>query len=224
VTARDGRPGAVTGDAVRDRRTQYETAGLDVTDVDADPMVEWRRWHDAAAEAGLPEPNAMTLSTVGLDGAPDGRVVLVRGADARGLAFYTHLESAKSAQLAARAAAAATFAWLALHRQVRVRGAVERVPDAEADAYFATRPRGSQIGAWSSPQSRVIADRAALEAMVAETERRFAGVDVPRPQHWGGWRLVPAEWEFWQGRPSRLHDRVRYVRADGSWRRERIAP
>ncbi len=162
MTARDGRPGAVTGDAVRDRRTQYETAGLDVTDVDADPMVEWRRWHDAAAEAGLPEPNAMTLSTVGLDGAPDGRVVLVRGADARGLAFYTHLESAKSAQLAARAAAAATFAWHARHRQVRVRGAVERVPDAEADAYFATRPRGSQIGAWSSPQSRVIADRAAL--------------------------------------------------------------
>jgi pyridoxamine 5'-phosphate oxidase len=214
----------VSGDLVRDRRTQYETAGLDVADVDPDPMVEWRRWHDAAAEAGLPEPNAMTLSTVASDGTPDARVVLVRGADARGLVFYTHLESAKSLQLAARASAAGTFAWLGLHRQVRVRGTVTRVADAEADAYFATRPRGSQIGAWASPQSRVIPDRAALETLVAEVERRFDGRDVPRPPHWGGWRLVPTEWEFWQGRPSRLHDRVRYAPAPGTWRRERIAP
>jgi pyridoxamine 5'-phosphate oxidase len=142
--------------SLRDRRVQYETAGLDVPDVDADPIVQWHRWYDAAVVAGVVEPNAMTVSTVDEDGTPDARIVLVRGADARGFAFYTNYDSAKSRQLAARPVAAAVFGWLDLHRQVRVRGTVDRVPDAESDDYFGSRPRGSQLGAWASPQSEVI--------------------------------------------------------------------
>ncbi len=211
-------------DSIRDRRVSYETAGLELSDLDIDPIVQWQRWHDQAFEAGVAEPNAMTLSTIGLDGAPDARIVLMRGIDADGLAFYTNYDSAKSAQITQSPTAAATFSWLDLHRQVRVRGAVEAMSPAASDSYFATRPRASQLGAWSSPQSEVIADRSVLDALVAETEARFAGVDVvPRPDNWGGWRLVPNVWEFWQGRPSRLHDRLRYT--DGpDWTIERLAP
>jgi pyridoxamine 5'-phosphate oxidase len=210
---------------LRDRRVQYETAGLDVGDVDADPMTQWHRWHDEAFDAGIAEPNAMTLSTVDDDGAPDARIVLVRGADQRGFSFFTNYRSAKSEQLAARPVAAATFGWLDLHRQVRVSGSVERVDEAESDEYFATRPRGSQIGAWASPQSQAIAGRGELDELIAATAARFGDAAVPRPEHWGGWRLVPARWEFWQGRPSRLHDRLRYVPAGlQSWRIERLAP
>ena len=213
-----------TPDPIRDRRVQYETAGLDVADVAADPAQQWHRWHADAFDAGLVEPNAMTLATVDGQGVPDARIVLVRGADARGLAFFTNYESPKSRHLDARPVAAATFAWLDLHRQVRVRGIVERVDDEDSDAYFASRPRASQIGAWASPQSRPLRDRAELDALVEAATERFAGSDVPRPPHWGGWRLVADEWEFWQGRPSRLHDRVHYRLVDERWRIARLAP
>jgi pyridoxamine 5'-phosphate oxidase len=209
---------------IRDRRVQYETAGLDVGDLHPDPVEQWLAWHAEALTAGVAEPNAMVLSTVDGDGAPDARVVLVRGADQRGLAFYTSYRSPKSVQLDALPTAAATFAWLDLHRQVRVRGAVERLSPDESDEYFATRPRGSQIGAWASPQSQPIADRAELDQRVAEIAERFEGRDVTRPPDWGGWRLVPQHWEFWQGRPSRLHDRLRYQLSDGGWRVDRLAP
>ncbi len=212
-------------DPIRDRRVQYETAGLDLADLALDPMQQWHVWHSEAFDAGVAEPNAMTMSTVDLYGAPDARIVLVRGADRFGFTLFTNYESVKSHQLTARPVAAATFGWLDLHRQVRVRGSVERVSDHESDEYFASRPRPSQIGAWASPQSEVIRDRHELTELVADAERRFAGEPVPRPPHWGGWRLVPTEWEFWQGRPSRLHDRFRYRIDDAAgWTISRLAP
>ena len=210
--------------SLRDRRVQYETAGLDVGDLDASPFVQWQKWYDQAAEAGVAEPNAMTVSTIADDGAPDARVVLVRAADERGFVFFTNYDSAKGRQIADDPVAAATFAWLDLHRQVRVRGNVGRVTEAESDDYFASRPRDSQIGAWASPQSQVIADRDELLARVAELTERFTGRDVPRPEHWGGFRLAPVSFEFWQGRPNRLHDRFRYSRSGDLWTIERLAP
>ncbi|MFN5603883.1 MAG: pyridoxamine 5'-phosphate oxidase [Actinomycetes bacterium] len=210
---------------VRDRRVQYETAGLDRHDLDESPIQQWHAWYVDALEAGLPEPNAMAIASVDDDGLPDSRIVLARGVDDEGITFFGNYESAKGRQLDANPSASAVFPWLGLHRQVRVRGMVELLSSIESDAYFASRPRESQIGAWASPQSTVIDDRSELEQLVARFTAEFEGREVPRPSHWGGWLLVPETYEFWQGRPSRLHDRFRYrADLDGAWIIERLAP
>ena len=211
-------------DQIRSRRIQYETEGLDLADIDADPVTQWHRWYDQAVEAGLVEPEAMTVATVDAEGRPDARIVLVRGVDESGLVFFTNYTSAKGTQLETTPVASAVFGWLGLHRQVRVRGHVERLDAESSSEYFASRPRGSRIGAWASPQSSVIADRDELDRRVAEVEARFPDDDVPRPDFWGGWLIRPFEWEFWQGRPSRLHDRLRFSGRPGDWTIERLAP
>jgi pyridoxamine 5'-phosphate oxidase len=206
------------------RRVQYETFGFDVADVAADPFEQWQRWYGDASTAGVREPNAMVLASVTPDGQPDARFVLVRDVDERGFVFHTNYASPKSRQLDANSLAAGVFAWLDLHRQVRVRGTMSKVSADESDAYFDSRPRDSQIGAWASPQSDVLADRADLDQRIAAVEAEFAGRVVTRPDFWGGWRLGVEEMEFWQGRANRLHDRIRYRRDGARWVAERLAP
>lgn len=204
----------------------YDGRPLDPGALGADPLRVIAAWLDDARAAGIVEPEAMTVATVDAEGRPSSRYCLLRGLDERGLAFYTSYASDKARDLAANPDCALTFGWLALHRQVRVQGVAERLPEAESDAYFATRPRDSRLGAWASPQSAVLESRAVLDARVAEAEQRFAGVeDVPRPADWGGFLVRPWRVELWQGRPSRLHDRLRYERSgDGGWTRVRLAP
>lgn len=208
-----------------DMRISYDKAVLLEDEVAADPIEQFARWFADAKAGGLLEPNAMALATADLAGRPSVRMVLLKGFDARGFTFFTNLESRKAGEIAANAQASLLFWWDRLHRQVRIEGTIEPVQAAEADAYFATRPYGSRIGAWSSPQSRPIDGRAVLEAAEAAHRGRFPeAADVPRPPHWGGYRVVPAAIELWQGRVSRLHDRLRWSRTDTGWRIERLAP
>lgn len=211
--------------SIADLRKEYTRLGLNEADAATDPFTQFRAWFDAALQANLPEPNAMTLATATPDGVPSARVVLLKGVDERGFVFFTNYESRKGNELAANPHAALVFYWPELERQVRIEGDVERVSAEESDAYFQSRPFGSRIGAWASAQSRPIEGRAWLEQRVAELEARYADGDIPRPPYWGGYRVIPRAVEFWQGRPSRLHDRLRYTRQDdGSWRIERLSP
>ena len=204
-------------------RKSYERAELDETASAADPLDQFERWLAEAIDAQVPEPNAMTLATVGGDLRPSTRIVLVKGYDARGIVWYTNYRSRKGQELAGNPYAALQFHWVELERVVRIEGRVTRVDDAESDAYFPSRPLDSRIGAWASPQSQVIPGRSVLIANAAKYGAQFL-LQPPRPPHWGGFRLVPDRWEFWQGRKSRLHDRLRYRAEGGAWVRERLAP
>ncbi|HEX7021867.1 MAG TPA: pyridoxamine 5'-phosphate oxidase [Trueperaceae bacterium] len=207
-----------------DLRLSYDRAGLELTDLDADPIAQFQRWLEEALAAQLPEPNAMTLATADAAGRPSARMVLLKRVDARGFVFYTNYQSRKGRELAENAQAALVFYWHALERQVRIEGEVSKLSREESRAYFDTRPRGSRLAAWVSKQSHEIETRALLEEHFRELEERFADRPVPLPDFWGGYLVTPRAAEFWQGRPNRLHDRFRYTRQEGAWRVRRLAP
>jgi pyridoxamine 5'-phosphate oxidase len=212
--------------SLADLRREYARARLDESHVSHDPLVEFARWFAEAQEARAHDANAMTLATATADGVPSARIVLLKGFDERGFLFFTDYRSRKGAELEANPRAALVLYWSELERQVRITGRVERASHDESEAYFRTRPRGSRLGAWASYQSRVIPGRATLEADLREVQTRYPDGDVPLPPHWGGYRVVAEAIEFWQGRESRLHDRIRYVRESGGkgWRVERLSP
>ena len=204
-------------------RQEYMRAGLSESDADRDPIRQFERWFEDAVQAKLPLPNAMTLATVSRDGAPAARVVLLKGVEGGGFVFYTNYRSRKARELDERAQACLVFMWSELERQVRITGAVEKVQASDSDAYFVTRPVGSRLSAWASEQSEKVASRAVLEQAMAQVKARY-GDAPPRPPHWGGYRVKPAEIEFWQGRADRLHDRLLYTGSVGKWKIERLAP
>ncbi|SEJ26035.1 pyridoxamine 5'-phosphate oxidase [Paraburkholderia diazotrophica] len=207
-----------------DLRKNYSLGSLDVADVDPDPFRQFDKWFKQAVDAQLPEPNTMTLATVDARGRPSARIVLIKGVDERGFVFFTNYESRKGRELAENPHASLLFYWIELERQVRIEGTVVKTSDAESDAYYASRPLGSRIGAWASDQSKVIESRALLEAREREFSAQY-GENPPRPPHWGGYRLIPDAIEFWQGRPSRLHDRLLYTRSGGAdWTIARLSP
>lgn len=210
--------------SIADLRKSYERAELDEAASNANPLLQFQQWLDEAITGKLPEPNAMTLATVGHDMRPSTRVVLIKGLDERGIVWFTNYDSRKGKQLAGNPYAALQFHWVELERVVRIEGLVEKISDEESDAYFNSRPLDSRIGAWASPQSEVISGRGVLVANAAKYGAQFL-LQPPRPPHWGGYRLKADRWEFWQGRRSRLHDRLRYAQQeDGGWLRERLAP
>ena len=209
--------------ALAELRKSYERGELEEASSSTDPLRQFQTWLEQAIQAGVPEPNAMTLATVGADGRPSTRVVLIKGADERGLVWFTNYESRKGRELASNPLAALQFHWVDLERVVRIEGRVELASAEESDRYYASRPLDSRIGAWASPQSQPISSRAVLVANAAKAAVRH-GLNPSRPPHWGGYRLVPDRWEFWQGRRSRLHDRVRYNLEAGGWARQRLAP
>ncbi|WNC30055.1 pyridoxamine 5'-phosphate oxidase [Thermosynechococcus sp. PKX82] len=208
---------------IADLRRDYRRQRLLESEAAADPIQQFRLWFTEAVKAELPEPNAMTLATIGLDGMPAARVVLLKDVDDRGFVFFTNYRSRKGLELAAHPKAALVFWWAELERQVRIEGTVEQISAAESDAYFQSRPLGSRWGAWASQQSEVLESYADLEARLAEVEARY-GENVPRPEHWGGYRVLPTLIEFWQGRPNRLHDRLCYRRQGDHWQRVRLYP
>ena len=211
--------------SVADLRRNYTKSGLIESDADPNPFKQFQQWFDQALAGQLPEPNAMTLATVAPDGKPSARIVLLKNFDPHGFVFYTNYSSHKGQQLQANPWAALVFWWAELERQVRIEGRVEKVSEAESDAYFHSRPLGSQLGAWVSQQSQVIETREVLEVRLQELEEKYINQVVPRPTHWGGFRVIPTAIEFWQGRPNRLHDRLLYRRLDdGRWLIERLSP
>jgi pyridoxamine 5'-phosphate oxidase len=206
-----------------DLRKSYERAELHETASHADPLQQFGQWLDQAISAQVPEPNAMTLATVDSQQRPSTRIVLIKGFDPRGIVWFSNYDSRKGQELAANPHAALQFHWVELERVVRIEGRVEKISGQESDDYFSSRPLDSRIGAWASPQSQVISGRAVLVANAAKYAAKFL-LQPPRPPHWGGYRLLPERWEFWQGRPSRLHDRLLYTQQESAWSRERLAP
>jgi pyridoxamine 5'-phosphate oxidase len=210
--------------AIADLRQDYRQAELLETDINPDPIAQFQQWFDAAVAAELPEPNAMTLATATPDGIPSARIVLLKGCDDRGFVFFTNYLSHKGQELAANPHGAIVFLWTELERQVRIQGQVEKITPEESDKYFYSRPAGSRLGAWASDQSQVIRDRAILEQQMADLQAKYPDGNIPRPEHWGGYRVQPSVIEFWQGRSSRLHDRLRYRKQETTWVIDRLSP